>query len=155
MAKKNDQEKRGELGGAALGGSGAVGAISGMSQTDRVAQIQAMQATSPFATVSGELKINVDKDFNLEKEQFDYRTNAMKNMSNTIDHSKKREKQKMLGQHVESITFADEKGFEKPLHKFFGEVNVELFSPKQVLTRQGGYYVDSEKFKPPKKGVVE
>ena len=152
MAKKGKGEEKGT--GIPLGGEGSVAGVGSTSATDRVAQVQAMQAMSPFAAAGAGLKVDIGKDFQLSREPFEARTDAMNSMSNIKKHAKERDSGKNFGQHIEGITFSD-KGIEKDKHQFFGDVNTKIFSAGDVLKRQGGYYVDSGKFRPPKKGTLE
>lgn len=154
MAKKDKDKEEGKSKGIPLAGDGSVSGVGSVSATDRVAQVRAVQAMSPFAAAASGIKVDIGKDFQLSREPFEARTDALRGMSNIKKHAKEEDKGKIFGQHVEGLTFSD-KGIEKDQHQFFGDVNTKMFSAGEVLRRQGGFYVDSERFKPPTKGTLE
>jgi len=154
MAKKNKDKDKGGTEGVPLGGEASIGGLGSISSADRVAQVRAVQAMSPFAAVSSGLKVDVGKDFQLSREPFEYRSTALRSMAGLKQQAQEQDKGHWFGQHVEGLTFT-EKGAEKDRHKFFGEVNTGLYSAGEVLRRQGGFYEDGTRFRPPKKGTVE
>ncbi|MBU0581496.1 MAG: hypothetical protein KKA19_10010 [Candidatus Margulisbacteria bacterium] len=152
MARKKENKEVST--GIPLGGEGSVLGVGGMSPTDQVARVQALQGMSPFAAVGKESKVNVNQDFQLSDKDFGFRATYMDNMKKTMEKIKDKEKGHIFNQHVEGITY-NEQGQEKLLHGFSGTANTKLFSAGDVLKKQGGLYVDGSRFKPPKKGRVE
>jgi hypothetical protein len=136
------------------GGGGSVGSVGSASQTDRISQIKDLQATSPFANVSSNVRVDSTKDFDLNKEAFNFRSSVLKKMSGKVKDLFNKSKFKNFNQHVKNVTYTED-GFEKQKHEFYGKVNTKLYSPKKVMDIQGGVYVDGNKFKPPQKGSVE
>ncbi|MFC1517634.1 hypothetical protein ACFL5G_03650 [Candidatus Margulisiibacteriota bacterium] len=152
MAKKKEQENINK--GIPLGGGEAVAGVSGMSGVDRVAQVRALQATSPLAVASKDLKVDVEKGFDLSEKIFKERSAALGGMQQKMQEVKDKSKAHVFNQHVEGLTY-NQNGQEAPLHGFSGAANTELFSPEQSYQLQGGAYDNERKFKPPKKGIVE
>ena len=136
------------------GNAGPVNPVAGMSAADRVAQVQALQAMSPFVAMAPELKkLDVEKGFDLSQGAFNVRASTLERMKNVISDIRDADKNKVFNQHVEGLTFQEESQ-ERPKHTVSG-ANTDLLPAEQALRMQGGAYDKANKLPLSRKGVIE